>query len=327
MRQVTTITGDQLCLFDLGVNMGKLRCERAEILAARRLCARSQVNYRSDFGIFERWCLAAGRCALPAVPDTLSLFVTAQLAEGHKVSTVDRRLAGIRHAHLSSGHTLPALPDCRALLVAVRRKRKERPEGKRALAVSDLVKISRRLGRSVAGVRDRALLVFGLASGLRRSEIVALDLADVQVTVRGVSVRIGFSKADQDGVGRTLGIWPGDRVLTDPVRTMRGWLAVRGSAPGPLFTRVQTGGLVTLQRLRGAAVAEVVHRAVSRVGLDPREYGAHSLRAGLVTAAADSGASDREIMRASGHKSVQVMSRYIRHERAFAARNPLAGAL
>ena len=66
---------------------------------------------------------------------------------------------------------------------------------------------------------------------------------------------------------------------------------------------------------------------MSRVGLDPREYGAHSLRAGLVTAAADSGASDREIMRASSHKSVQVMSRYIRHERAFAARNPLAGAL
>ena len=185
MRQVTTITGDQLCLFDLGVNMGKLCCERAEILAARRLCARSQVNYRSDFGIFERWCLAAGRCALPAVPDTLSLFVTAQLAEGHKVSTVDRRLAGIRHARCLWGYVAGAagLPGAAGGCAAQAEGAAGGQAGSCCVGSGQDLQAAGPL--CCRGARSGAL---GFWPGVRVApvEIVALDLADVQVTVRAV---------------------------------------------------------------------------------------------------------------------------------------------
>jgi integrase len=263
---------------------------------------------------------------MPASPDTLNLFVTAQLRD-FKVATVDRRLSGIKAAHKAAGHELPPLPKCRELMVSMRQRRHERPQGKKSLDVKDLVRICRKLGDTNAGVRDRAVLVFGFATGLRRSEIARLDLADVQVSSKGIVIDVKWSKTDQQAKGRTFAIFAGKRECTDPVRTMRAWIAARGKEQGPLFTRVQTGDIVTLQRLAGESVNEVVHRAVKRIGLDPTQYGAHSLRAGLVTTAADAGASDREIMRASGHRSVQVMSRYVRHSRAYATRNVLAGAL
>jgi len=326
MPQVAGLFGVQLSLFDIGVDMGKLRSERERLVSFKRSRS-TQACYQSDFRIFRRWCEAAGREALPASTDTLSLFLTSQLADGLRVASAERRLNAVLFVHRSRGVAVPDSKECRRVLTGARRDRKERPGGKKALAVSDLVAISRKLGESNAGVRDRAVLVLGLASGLRRSAIAALDLADVTFDRRGLVLDVWSGKTDQEGKGVALGIYAGKRAGTDPVRTLRAWLSRRGKAAGPLFTRVQTGDFVTQARMTGESINEIVQRAVALVGLDPTEYGAHSLRAGMVTAAADGGASDREIMRVSGHKSVEVMQGYVRHSRAFPARNPLAHAL
>ena len=104
---------------------------------------------------------------------------------------------------------------------------------------------------------------------------------------------VAWSKTDQKGEGRTFGVFAGENEATDPVRTMRAWIQVRGKEPGPLFTHVTKKGDPTLARMSGGFINESVQRAVTRIGLDDKEYGAHSLRAGFVTAAADNGASDR----------------------------------
>jgi site-specific recombinase XerD len=317
---------EQLPLFDLGVDMKHLRDVRSRLVSCKRSKA-TQDGYRSDFSIFETWCRSAGRVALPATADTLSLFLASQLDSGLRVATAERRLQSILFAHRSVGEKMVDAVECRRIISGARRQRKEKPAGKKALAVGDLVAVCKKLPATNAGVRDRALLVVGFASGLRRSELAALDLSDVHLTPRGVAIDVGYSKTDQVGKGRTIGVFAGKRASTDPVRTLREWIRRRGRAAGPLFCRVQTGDFVTDRRLTGESINELVQRAVASVGLDPKEYGAHSLRAGLVTAAAECGASDREIMRASGHKTTAVMQGYVRHARAFAVRNPLAGAL
>lgn len=320
------VAEEQLFLFDVGVDMKKLRADREKLVTFKRSKS-TQVGYLSDFRIFRKWCETAGREALPASTDTLSLFLTAQLADGRRIACVDRRMNAVLFMHRIKGLVSPDLKECRQVLSGARRLRREKPGGKKALMVSELVSICKRLGTTNAGVRDRSILVLGFATGLRRSELAALDLADVHMTPRGVIVDVGYSKTDQEGKGRSIGVFAGNRACTDPVRTLKEWIRRRGKTAGPLFTRVQTGDFVTMFRVSGESINELVQRCAERIGLDPKLYGAHSLRAGMVTAAADAGASDREIMRASGHKSVNVMRGYVRHARAFAQRNPLAGAL
>lgn len=176
------------------------------------------------------------------------------------------------------------------------------------------------------GARDRAVLLFGFASGLRRSELAVLDLVDVSSEAAGLVVQVWRSKTDQEGAGRVVGVHRGVRRATCPVRAVEAWLVERGPWPGPLFCRVSAGGTVQRGRLSGASVAAVVKRAAERIGLDPARYGGHSLRAGCATAAAAGGASDTAIMGRTGHKSVAMVERYIRHGSLFAV-DPLRGCL
>ena len=293
--------------------------------------AGTQRGYARDWRMFSAWCTEELRTdPLPCSEDTLKLFLTAQISKGYKIATIERRVASIAYAHKSRDLTSPVTPKCREILSNARRKRREKQQGKKALEVADLVKICTESGRKKnAGIRDRALIIFGFSSGLRRSEITRLDLNDVKITSKGLLVNLSWSKTDQKGEGRVFGVFAGAKEATDPVRTMREWLKVRGRKDGPLFTAMKRGAgdVVTLNRLSDMGVNRIVHRSVKRIGLDTKEYGAHSLRAGLVTAAAENGASESQIMRASGHRSPKVMRKYIRPVQAFADRNPLAGVL
>jgi integrase len=155
---------------------------------------------------------------------------------------------------------------------------------------------------------------------------VALDLEDVRIVERGLIVSVGRSrreKNDQDGNGRKLAVFPGSRRESCPVRALGDWLEHRGRVRGPLFTRVGVPGLV---RLQSQAVWHSVKHEAAAAGLDAREFGAHSLRAGMVTILAENGESDSGIMQRSGHKSVSMVATYRRHADLF-WRNPLAKAL
>ena len=175
--------------------------------------------------------------------------------------------------------------------------------------------IARADGLSTRAVRDRAILALGLAAALRRSELVALQLADVQLVEQGLTVRVGHSKTDQEGEGATIAV-PAGKTLK-PVAHLNAWLAARGGAPGPLFTRVGTRGEFTLEAMSDRSVARLVKRYASLQGLDPETIAWHSLRAGFLTEAARTRASLAKMQEVSRHKSLKVLLGYVRSAERF----------
>jgi integrase len=309
--------------------VGKLRASVAALLTTAS-CARLTVSgYASDVRVFDRWCRDAGRQPLPASAETLAMYVAWSMTEaGRKVTTMRRHLAAIVDSHRRAAVDVPSFCDARLVVGAVRRTRGDRPQGKAALSVEDLARIAKACDLSTArGIRDRVVLVLGFATALRRSELAALQLADVSFHEKGVAVVVRRSKTDQQAKGRLIAVWAGERGHTDPVRVLQAWMDVRGNWPGPLFCRVLANGSLLRFGINGDSVNDLVKRSVAAAGLDPALYGSHSLRAGAVTASAELGRSDQEIMGLSGHADPKVMRMYVRSARLFSGRNPLAGVL
>lgn len=167
-------------------------------------------------------------------------------------------------------------------------------------------------GEDRAGVRDRALLLLGFAGALRRSELVALDHDDLQITREGVIVTLRRSKTDQDGLGRQIGIPSGSNPLTCPVRAVQAWLEIATISEGPLFRAVHRQATISDRCLSGRSVALIVKRRAHLAGLDATTVSGHLLRAGLATSAAAAGVSERVIAEQTGHKSMTVLRTYIR---------------
>jgi site-specific recombinase XerD len=284
--------------------------------------------YASDWRQFDRWCRMAGRQTLPASTETLQFYITWMFEQGAKITTAERRISAITYIHRHAGFPSPLESGLRDIINATRRERKEQPVGKKALDTLALVRIARKCDASTArGARDRALLILGFATSFRREELARLQLSDLTFERHGLAVLLRYSKRDQTGKGRLLGVWAGKRAETDPVRVMRAWLRHRGSWEGPLFCRIQTGDVVKRQSISGEAINLAVKRMIAAAGIDPDRYGAHSLRAGAITAAAELGRSDQEIVGLSGHGNVKMISLYVRSARLFSGRNPLAGVL
>lgn len=290
---------------------------------------RTLLAYKHAWANFERWCASVGRCPLPALEDSVSLFVTWSLEKkGSRLETVKLALTAIKWRHREAGLLHPVSAAVRALVRNAARERCEEPGGKRAITPQQVRSICRMLRHpSPLETRDRALLLVGFASGCRRSELAAFRLSDVAfVDDRGVTLRVRRSKTDQSGRGRVVGLPFGSSTVTCPVRALEEWLKVRGDWPGPLFCRFLPDGEMQRAPVRPEAVNVAIKRLLERAGVDPARYGAHSLRAGLATAAAERGASESSIMRRAGWKSIATVLRYVRPAQAFCA-DPLAGVL
>ena len=162
------------------------------------------------------------------------------------------------------------------------------------------------------GTRDRAMILLGFAGAFRRSELIGLDVADCDFGKDGLTITLRRSKTDQDGVGRKIGIPYGSNPDTCPVRTVQAWMEQSAITTGPLFRSITRHGRLRPGRLAGIDVARVVKKLAKRAGLDASKYAGHSLRAGHATSAAIAGASERSIMNQTGHRSVQMVRRYIR---------------
>jgi integrase len=161
----------------------------------------------------------------------------------------------------------------------------------------------------------RAMLALGLAAALRRSELVALQLADLELVREGLRLTIRHSKTDQDGAGQVIAVPAGKRLK--PVAHLNAWLAVRGGAPGPLFTRIDPHGRLTTEAMSDRSVARLVQRYAAKIGLDPTAIGAHSLRAGFLTEAAWAGASLPKMQEVSRQKKLEVLLGYVRSAALF----------
>lgn len=268
--------------------------------------------YRADWTHFESWCQSHGQGALPAIPETVALYVT-DLSSTHKTATITRRISAISQAHQIAGLDTPTgSAKVRLVMAGIRRTKGTAQSAKTPILVEDLRRMLAGVPGNLLGVRDRVLLLIGFCGAFRRSELVALDAGDVAVTRDGLVVRIRRSKTDQEGEGRKIGIPYASHVETCPVRSFQDWLEKSGIKDGPLFRPIDRFGKMASIRLSAAAVADIVKRHAAAVGLDATEFAGHSLRSGLATSAAAAGASERSIMNQTGHRSVNMVRRYIR---------------
>src|SRR5471030_53777 len=268
--------------------------------------------YRADWCHFESWCKAHGQTSLPATAEIVALYV-ADLAASLKPATITRRISAISQAHqIAEMETPTGSAKVRLVMAGIRRTKGTAQTAKTPILVDDLRRMIARLPENLLGVRDRLLLLIGFCGAFRRSELVALDSADVAVTREGLVVTIRRSKTDQEGEGRKLGIPYASHLETCPVRSLQDWLEKSGINEGPLFRPIDRFGRMASIRLSAAAVADIVKRYAAAVGLDAAEFAGHSLRSGLATSAAAAGASERSIMNQTGHRSVNMVRRYIR---------------
>jgi site-specific recombinase XerD len=271
--------------------------------------------YASDFHIFTAWCLARGLDPLPASAETVARFLSAQATGGLKASTIGRRSAAIAYAHKLAGHQPPTgIETVRAVVRGIRRTIGCAPVRK-APATADLVQRMLDLcPDTLGGKRDRALLALGFAGAFRRSELVALDVADLEAAPDRYRVTIRHSKTDQEGLGQTIAIPRGCRIM--PVQAVEVWLAAADITEGRVF-RIVAHGQRLQGPLSGGGVAAVVKKYAARVGLDPATFGGHSLRSGFLTSSAEAGASVLKMIEVSRHKSVDMLTTYVRRSNLF----------
>lgn len=267
----------------------------------------TRAAYRSDFQIFSSWCASRGVSALPASAETVAGFLASQARAGLAASTISHRGAAIRYAHKLAGHEPPTNSEAvKATLRGIRRTIGAAPKGRKAPLLSEAMhKVSRAVALDPKGLRDSALLLLGFGGAFRRSELVALDVADLEFTDDGLRVTIRRSKTDQEAQGVTIAIIRGGACC--PVKAVKEWLAAARIESGPVFRRVRRGGHIGAERLTALAVNVIVKDYAALVGLDATKIGAHSLRSGFLTSAARRGASVFKMRDVSRHKSMDVL--------------------
>jgi integrase len=278
-----------------------------ERLVAAATSSATRRAYQSDLRLFLAW---GGK--IPSAAEIVAEYVAA-LALSSKPATIARKLASISKAHQTAGHASPVGHQLVKLAMrGVRREQGVSQTQAKPILKSDLVAMLDAQQDGLRGIRDRAILLVGFASGCRRSEIVALDLDDIKYVQQGLVVTLRRSKTDQDGVGREIGI-PFGRSAACPVSALKDWIKAGQIAEGPIFRPIDRHSNISSSRLTADAVAKIVKQACVQAGFDPRAYSGHSLRAGLATSAAMAGIPLWKIRQQTGHASDAMVSRYVRN--------------
>jgi site-specific recombinase XerD len=289
--------------------------ERVRGYANAEKAAATRRAYGTDFAIFRAWCAERGLDALPTSPETVAAFLAHEASRNVKASTIGRRTAAIRYAHKLAG--LPTPTDDELVKATVRgiRRTLGTAKTKKAPATAErLLAMAANTGDGLKGQRDRALLLLGFAGALRRSELVALDIEDIEEAPDGMKVTIRHSKTDQEGAGQSIAVPFGK--IACPVVALKEWIAAAGLRSGAIFRSVNRHGQAG-ERLTDQSVADIVKEHAGRLRLDPRQFAGHSLRAGFLTSAAGRGASIFKMMDVSRHRSVETLRGYVRDAELF----------
>lgn len=275
-------------------------------LLSQSLSPATRRAYRSDMAHYEAW---GG--AIPSTPETIAEYL-AGLAETHTVATITRRLASLAKAHRATGADDPTKAEIvKSTMRGIRRMIGTAQREAKPILKEDLFQMLARIDDDPKGKRDKALLLLGFAGAFRRSELVSLDVADIEHVRQGIVFTLRRSKTDQTGVGRKIGI-PYGRTRWCPVTHLSDWLDHAGVETGPIFRSVNRHGHVADQRLSGEAVSIIVKDRAGAAGFNPNTYSGHSLRAGLTTSAVIAGVSTLSIRRTTGHTSDAMLARYVR---------------
>ena len=277
--------------------------------------------YKSDFRDFEGFCLNHGFNSLPTEPKIVSLYLT-HLSKNSKISTLRRRLVSISMIHKMKGHYLDTKhPIIIENLLGIRRVKGSMQKGKKPLLINHLKQIINIIDQEkideIKKARDKTLVLIGFGGGFRRTELISIDYEDLEFVPEGLKIMIKRSKTDQFGEGMTKGLPYFPNQTYCPVNNLNKWLELSKIRSGPLFRRFTKGLTLSNNRLTDQSVVLIIKKYLSLAGIENSDFSGHSLRSGFATVAAESGADERSIMAMTGHKTTQMVRRYIKEANIF----------
>ena len=278
--------------------------------------------YQSDFNDFQLFCSKNGFRALPSDPKIVSLYLTYLSTNDAKMSTLKRRLVSIGVIHKLKGHYLDTKhPAIIENIMGIKRRKGSIQNGKKPILISYLKQlidvIDEQKKKDIKKLRDRSIILIGFSGGFRRNEIVSLDYEDLDFVSEGLKIKVRRSKTDQFGEGSLKALPYFDSSQYCPVVSLQKWIEVSKIKSGPLFRRFTKGLNLSENRLTDQTVALLIKEYLNLAGIDSKNYSGHSLRSGFATAAAESGAEERSIMAMTGHKSTEMVRRYIKEANLF----------
>jgi site-specific recombinase XerD len=280
--------------------------ERVRDLLSQSLAGNTKRAYAGDIRHFRTW---GG--IIPSTPEMIAEYL-AELSATYTAATISRRLASLAKAHRAIGTDDPTKAEIvKSTMRGIRRMIGTAQREAKPILKEDLFAILAQMGDRPKDIRDKALLLLGFAGAFRRSELVGLDVADIEHVRQGIVITLRKSKTDQEGRGRKIGI-PFGRTRWCPVKHLTDWLDHAGIEEGPIFRSIDRHGHVADQRLSGEAVSIIVKERAEVAGFDPTAYSGHSIRSGLCTSAVIAGVSTLSIRRTTGHASDTMLARYVR---------------
>ena len=278
--------------------------------------------YKSDFKDFGLFCAQNGFKNLPSDPKIVSLYLTHLSTREVKLSTIKRRLVSIGVIHKMKGHYLDTKhPVIVENLMGIKRRKGTVQKGKKPILINELRKILNIIDEQnspdIKKLRDKSIILIGFSGGFRRHEIISLDYEDLDFVYEGLKITVKRSKTDQFGEGTIKALPYTKESPYCPVTTLERWLKISKINKGPIFRRFSKGSKLSNNRLTDQSVAIIIKNYLNKAGIDSKNYSGHSLRSGFATVAADSGADERSIMAMTGHKSTEMVRRYIKEANLF----------
>ena len=278
--------------------------------------------YKSDFKDFGLFCAQNGFKSLPSEPKIVSLYLTYLSTKDVKMSTLKRRLVSIGVIHRLKGHYLDTKhPSIIENLMGIKRRKGSIQKRKKPILIRDLKLVINVIDeqkiKDIKKLRDRSIILIGFSGGFRRNEIVSLDYEDLDFVEEGLKIQIRKSKTDQFGEGLVKALPYFDNSQYCPVISLKKWLDLSKITSGSVFRRFVKGSKLSENRLTDQTVALLIKEYLQLAGIDNKNYSGHSLRSGFATSAAESGAEERNIMAMTGHKSTEMVRRYIREANLF----------
>ena len=278
--------------------------------------------YKSDFNDFGLFCAKNGFKSLPSEPKIISLYLTHLSTKDVKMSTLRRRLVSIGVIHKLKGHYLDTKhPSIIENMMGIKRRKGSIQKGKKPILINNLKRIINVIDEQkineIKKLRDRSIILIGFSGGFRRNEIVSLDYDDLDFVEEGVKINLKRSKTDQFGEGSLKALPYFDSNQYCPVVSLKKWTQISKISSGALFRRFNKGLKLSEKRLTDQTVALLIKEYLKLAGIDNKNYSGHSLRSGFATSAAESGVEERSIMAMTGHKSTEMVRRYIKEANLF----------
>ena len=278
--------------------------------------------YKSDFKDFGLFCAQNGFKSLPSEPKIVSLYLTYLSTKEAKMSTLKRRLVSIGVIHKLKGYYLDTKhPSIIENIMGIKRRKGSIQKSKKPLLINHLKElinvIDEEQNQDIKKLRDRSIILIGFSGGFRRNEIVSLDYDDLDFVEEGLKIQIKRSKTDQFGEGSVKALPYFNSSKYCPVISLKNWIDITGIDSGPLFRRFVKGSKLSKNRLTDQTVALLIKKYLNLAGINSKNYSGHSLRSGFATSAAESGAEERSIMAMTGHKSTEMVRRYIKEANLF----------